>query len=51
MEPGKSAAVPVQKSFLNQFVALKFFREGQKNGIVIEENLKFLSYKILSILQ
>ena len=27
---GQSAAVPVQKGFLNQFVALKFLKNGQK---------------------
>ena len=42
---GQSAAVPVLKCFLNQFMALKFFRNGKKNVIVTEGYLKFLSYK------
>ena len=41
------AAVPVQKSFLNQLVALLFLRRSiLKIAILSEENLKFLSCKL-----
>ena len=37
----QSVAVPAQKSFVNQLVALKFLEKVRNYVIVKEENLKF----------